>query len=318
MKKQMQGMDESTLALKKAHRNRVIRETMVLYLMLLPLVVLVFIFSYKPMYGILIAFQDYFPGKGIIGEGVKWVGLKHFERFINSYYFWRLIKNTLVMSGMALIFCFPAPIIFAILLNEVAFPRLRKTIQTISYLPHFISTVVVAGMALSFIGSNGLIPNALDAIGIVVKSLNTNAAFYPWMITFLRWWQGFGWASILYLSTITSVDPGLYEAAEIDGASRLQRIWHVTVPALKNLVMMQLIFFAAGILGANSELILLLYNPAVYSTSDVIGTYIYREGLMGGQFSFGTAVSLFMSVIGFAMLYIANKVSAKVAEFSLW
>jgi len=311
-------LDANQATLKRARKRRIIKDNVTFYIMLLPLVVLMFLFDYRPMYGIVIAFQDYLPGKSFFGEGVKWVGLKHFEEFINSFYFWRQIKNTLRMSIMGLVINFPAPIIFALLINEVVFPKTKKTIQTVSYFPHFISSVVVAGMALSFIEDDGLITNIINLFGAGVKGLNTKPAFYPWFIKFIHLWKGFGWGSILYLSTISSIDPGLYQAAEIDGATRLQRIWYITLPELKNLVMMQLIFAISAMLGADSELILLVYNPAVYETTDVISTYVYRVGLLGGGYSFGTATSLFMQVINFILLFIANKVSAKTADFSLW
>ncbi|WP_300807692.1 sugar ABC transporter permease [uncultured Acetatifactor sp.] len=306
------------LELKRAKRRRAIKENATLYLFMLPGIVLLFLFCYRPMYGILIAFQDYLPGKPIIGEGVRWVGLKHIKGFMSSYYFRRLIRNTLVLSVMNLIFVFPVPIIFALVINEIIWPRTKKVIQTITYLPHFISTVVVAGMVTSFLADDGIITLLLKTFGLHVSSMNTNASAFPWIYTFIKVWQSFGWGSILYLSTMSSIDPGLYEAAEIDGASRLKRIRHITLPALMPLIMIQLILFIGSILGNDSNLILLLYSPATYETADVIGTYTYREGLLGGQFSSGTAIGLFMSIIGFILTFISNKISDKTTGFALW
>ncbi len=311
-------MDSNALEMKKAHRRRMIKENLQLYLIMLPVLILIFLFCYKPLYGVLIAFENYLPGSNIIGEGVKWVGLKHFKKFIASYYFARIVKNTLVLSGLVLAFGFWVPIVFALLLNELRSQGLRKVIQTISYLPHFISSVVIAGMVLSFTAESGLITELLNMLGMNISSLNTNKEAFPWVYTITKVWQTFGWSSILYLSTISSIDPGLYEAAEIDGATRWKRIRYITLPELKPIIMIQLIFAIGGIMGSDSDLILLLYNPSIYETADVVGTYVYREGLQGAQFSYGSAVGLFMTGLNFMLVFVANKISDKVAGFSIW
>lgn len=310
--------DNTVLALKKAKRKRVLKENAILYACMLPAIILLFIFCYRPMYGVLIAFQDYIPGRPIIGEGVRWVGFKYIIDFMTSHFFGRIIRNTLVLSLMNLVFVFPVPILFALIINEIVWRRTKRVIQTVTYLPHFISTVVVAGMATSFLANDGIITLLLKSFGLQISELNTSASAFPWIYTFIKVWQSFGWGSILYLSVISSIDPGLYEAAEIDGASRLKRIWHITLPALCPMIMIQLILFVGSILGNDSELILLLYNQATYERADVIGTYLYREGLLGGHFSSGTAVGLFMSLIGFILTFISNKVSDKFTGFSLW
>jgi putative aldouronate transport system permease protein len=210
------------------------------------------------------------------------------------------------------------PIVFALILNEVNNQRFKKTVQTISYMPHFVSSVVVAGMALSFISTDGIFVQILSLVGIHVKSLNVNASAFPWVYTITNIWKSFGWGSILYLSTISSIDPELYEAAEVDGATRLKRMWHVTLPFMVPLIVIQLIFAIGSILSSNTDMILLLYNPAVYSTADVIGTYVYRDGLLGGKFSYGSAVGLLMSIIGFTLVFCTNKVSRKLTDYSLW
>ena len=304
---------------KKQHfLRRDTKDNIQYYLFMLPVIILIIIFFYVPLSGILIAFQDYKPGDPFISKDTVWVGLKHFKTFVESFYFSRIIRNTLFINLLGLLLGFCVPIIFSLLLNEVAFPKLKKVIQTVSYMPHFISTVVVVSMFLGYIGDNGLIPKMLSHFGVTVTSLNTNASFYPWYYTIINIWKGFGWGSILYLSTISSIDPGLYEAAELDGAGRWKKMWYVTLPHMKNLILIQLILNIGSMLGSNTEMILLFYNPSVYSSMDVVGTYVYRDSLLGGQYSFGTACSLMISILSFALMWAANKVSSKVADFSLW
>lgn len=288
------------------------------YLMMLPWIVLIIIFNYVPLFGNILAFQDYKGGTSFIGPDTVWVGLKHFKEFLNSFYFVRIMRNTITLNLINLFMGFWVPIAFALLLNELPFQKLKKTIQTLSYMPYFISSVVVASMFIGYISDNGIIPQFLKLFGVEVKSLNTNASFFPWYYTFINVWKGFGWSSILYLSTITSIDPGLYEAAELDGAGRWKKMWYVTLPEMKPLIVIQLIFAIGGMLGSNTEFMLLMYNSSVYETADVLGTYLYRDGLLGGRFSYGTACNLIMSIIGFTLTYITNKVSDKVADFSLW
>lgn len=270
------------------------------------------------MYGIVIAFQDYLPGSPFIGEGVRWVGLKYFRQFVQGEYFPRFIRNTLVLSSLNLVFGFTAPILFALLMDQIKAVRLKKVIQTASYMPYFISSVVVAGMVISFIDVDGLITRALGVFGMKPQNLRINADAFPWIYTVTNVWKGFGFGSILYFSTISSIDPGQYEAARIDGANRWDQVWHITLPGLRNIIAINLIMAIGGILNANSELILLLYTPATYETADVIGTYTYRMGIQGGQYSYTTAAGLFMSLIGFILTFIANKVSNRMTGYGLW
>jgi putative aldouronate transport system permease protein len=281
--------------------------------------VLLFIFCYIPLYGIIIAFQDYMPGSPFLGPGVKWVGLQHIFRFVNSEYFRRLIRNTLVLSGLNLAFGFTLPILFALLLEQVRVPGCRKFVQTASYLPYFISTVVVAGMVISFIDTNGLITNFLTLFG-GAPSMNyrLSKSGFPALYTITNVWKNFGFGSILYLSTIISIDPGLYESAKIDGANRLQQVIHITLPGIQRIIAINLIMAVGGILATNTDLILLLYHPATYETADVIGTYVYRVGIVEGSYSYSAAVGLFMSVFGFALTYAANRVSNKLTDYGLW
>ena len=285
--------------------------------MIFPLI-MIFLFSYLPMFGIIIAFQDYVAGRPFFGEGVIWVGLKWFREFVDSYYFARILRNTLVLNALNLVMGFWVPIIFALIVNEIRISKFKKFTQTVSYLPHFLSSVVVAGMVVSFIANDGIITLMLRAVGFEAKSLNADPGAFPWIYTLTSIWKSFGWSSIIYLSTITAIDPGLYEAAAVDGAGRFRKIWHVTLPAMLPLIVIQLILSIGNMLSANTDLILLLYNSSTYKTADVIGTYVYRETLMGGKFSYGTASGLLMSILSFALTYIANAVSRKKTDYSMW
>lgn len=298
--------------------RRDLRDNVQYYMMMLPVIALILIFCYFPMFGIVIAFQDYRAGRPFLGDKTVWVGLKWFKEFVSSYYFGRILRNTIYINLLKLLMGFWVPIVFALLLNEVRLPKFKKTIQTLSYMPHFISAVVVAGMLINFIADDGIIPLLLGKIGIQVKSLNTNNSAFPWIYVLTTVWQGFGWSSILYLSTLSAIDPVLYEAADIDGATRMKKIWYVTLPFMLPLIMIQLILQIGNILTANTQLILLMYNSSVYSSMDVIGTYVYRDALKGGRFSYGAACGLLLSVMSFLLVFIANKISAKTTDFSLW
>ena len=304
--------------LAKGLQNRDTRENIQYYLMMIFPLIMIFLFSYLPMFGIIIAFQDYVAGRPFFGEGVIWVGLKWFREFVDSYYFARILRNTLVLNALNLVMGFWVPIIFALIVNEIRISKFKKFTQTVSYLPHFLSSVVVAGMVVSFIANDGIITLMLRAVGFEAKSLNADPGAFPWIYTLTSIWKSFGWSSIIYLSTITAIDPGLYEAAAVDGAGRFRKIWHVTLPAMLPLIVIQSLLSIRTMLSANTDLILLLYNSSTYKTADVIGTYVYRETLMGGKFSYGTASGLLMSILSFALTYIANAVSRKKTDYSMW
>ncbi len=303
---------------KAKYGREVIRENLQLYSLMIPVFILIIIFCYIPMYGIVIAFQDYTPGSPFLGSGVEWVGFKHFANFVQGEYFWRLIKNTLALNLLNLVFGFTIPIAFALLMDQIQALRFKKVIQTLSYMPYFISAVVVAGMVISFIDVNGLITNFLTLFGLEQQNYRINPTAFPIVYTVTNVWKGFGFGSILYFSTISSIDPELYESAKLDGANRWQRVRYITIPGIQNIIAINLIMTIGGILNTNSELILLLYTPAVYDVSDVIGTYTYRLGIQGGQYSYTTAAGLFMSVIGFILTIIANKISNRLTGFGLW
>ena len=297
-----------------------VRENVSLYaIMLIPLA-LILVFCYFPIYGILIAFQEFTPGKQILAfdGSVRWVGLKHIKEFVNSMYFGRIMRNTIWLSLLNLVFGFWVPILFALTVNEIRGTKYKKFVQTSSYMPHFISAVVVAGIVLSFIAPDGIVNNFIALFGGERNAYNVVPSAFPIVYTITNIWKGFGWSSILYLSVISSVDPEQYEAAMIDGANRPQRIWFITLPHIMPTAAILLIFAIGGLLGSNSELILLLYNPATYETADVIGTYLFRVGLLDGKFSFASAVGLFITVINFILLFTANKVSNKLTNFGIW
>ncbi|AEE96864.1 ABC transporter permease [Mahella australiensis] len=287
-----------------------------IYIMAIPVLAYYIIFQYGPMYGLMIAFKDFSPGKGIWGS--PWVGFKHFESFFNGPYAWQLIRNTLLISIYSLLWGFPAPIILALLLNEVRNNTFKRTVQTITYLPHFISLVVVCGLIVDFTASDGVINDIIEMLG----GQRTNFMMKPeWFRTIYIGsgiWQEIGWGSIIYLAAITNIDPQLYEAATIDGASRWRQTFHITIPGITPTIVILLILRLGGLMSVGHEKILLLYNPTTMETADVISTYVYRRGLLDFDYSFSTAVGLFNSLINFGLLVAANAISRKVSETSLW
>jgi putative aldouronate transport system permease protein len=299
-------------------RRDLIQENIQIYSLLLPFLILLFIFCYIPMYGVVIAFQDYIPGDSFIGKGAQWVGFKHIIRFVSGEYFGRILRNTLVLSGLNLIFGFTLPIFFALLLDQIRVLSFRKFVQTASYLPYFISTVIVAGMVISFIDTNGLVTRFLTLFGLPARNYRLIKSAFPAIYTITNVWKSFGFGSILYFATITAIDPQLYESAKMDGANRIQQVLHITLPGIQRIIAINLIMAIGGILGTNTDLILLLYHSATYEVADVIGTYVYRYGIEGGEFSYTTAVGLFMSIFAFALTFTANKISNKLTDFGLW
>lgn len=287
-----------------------------LYLMLLPIVLYYIIFCYYPMYGAQIAFRDYSPKKGITGS--EWVGFKHFVDFFNNIYFGRLIRNTLSINLKNLIIGFPMPIILALMLNEVRCSAFKKVVQTISYLPHFISTVVIAGMILQFTATKGFITQIMTLFGYPEQNMMLNPDFFQNIYVFSDIWQGIGWGSIIYIAAISGISADLYEAAKIDGAGRFKQIWHVTLPGILPTIITMLILRIGNMMSLGFEKIILLYNASIYETSDVISTFVYRMGLVDHDYSFSSAVGLFNSVINLLLLFLANKVSKRVTGHGLW
>lgn len=287
-----------------------------LYLMILPVIIFFLIFMYFPMYGASIAFKNFSPAKGISGS--DWVGLKHFTRFFSSIYFVRVLKNTLIISVASLGFGFPAPIILALLLNEVRTRWFKNTVQTITYLPHFISLVVIIGLLKEFTVSTGLINDILVMFGFErFPLLQKPEAFRTLYIT-SEIWQTIGWNSIIYLAALSGVDEQLYEAARIDGANRWKQTIHITLPSIKSTIMILLILRMGRLFTVGFEKIILMYSPSTYEVADVISSYVYRSGLLDMNYSYSTAVGLFNSIMNFTLLILANWLSKRYARTSLW
>ena len=282
----------------------------------LPLVLYYVVFKYIPLYGLQIAFRDYKVTKGIWGSA--FVGFKHFLEFFDSVYFTRLLGNTLKISIYGLALSFPVPIIFALLLNEFSSSKFVRTIQTLTYLPHFISTVVICGLLVTFCAKDGLINTIITWFGGEPSDLLMRPELFRTIYIASDIWAGFGWGSILYFSALAGTDQAQYEAAYIDGATRFQRMRYVTIPAIMPTIVIQFILKIGGLMSLGSEKILLLYSPLTYETADVISTYVYRKGLLDFDFSYSTAVGLFNSVINLILLVAANKLSKRVGETSLW
>ncbi len=286
------------------------------YFMALPVFIYYIIFHYGPMYGAIIAFKDFSPGKGIVAS--DWVGFKHFIEFFNSYYFVRVLRNTFFINISNLIFGFPAPIILALLLNELRSSRLKKTVQTISYMPHFLSIMVVAGMIIDFTGRNGVFNDIIVSLGGQRSNLMMRSELFRAIFVGSGIWQGVGWGSIIYLAALTGIDPQLYEASVIDGAGRLRQTWHITLPGIRPTIVILLILQLGQMMNVGFEKIILLYNAATYETGDVISSFVYRKGLLEFNYSYSAAVGLFNSVINFTLLICANWMSRKLNETSLW
>lgn len=286
------------------------------YLMALPVVAYYVIFHYGPMYGLQIAFKDFQLSKGIWGS--PWVGFGQFESFFNGIYFWRLIRNTILINAYDLLFGFPAAIVLALLLNEIRNGKFKRFVQTVSYLPHFISIVVVAGMMTDFLSRTGLVNQILGFFGMEPIPFLMDAGWFRFLFVSSGIWQGVGWGSIIYLAAIATIDPTLYEAARIDGAGRWKQTLHVTVPGIMPTIAILLILQMGNMMSVGSEKVLLLYNPLTYSTADVISTYVYRKGILEASYSFTAAVGLFNSFVSFILIVAANGISKRLSENKLW
>ncbi len=302
---------------KKANLARQYWRNRYLVLLLLPALLYFLIFCYGPMYGVQIAFKNFIFRLGILGS--PWVGLENFRLLFSIRSFGEVFRNTIVISIYKLITGFPAPIIFAILLNEIRQVKYKKTVQTISYLPHFVSWVVLGGLFIQFLSpSTGPVNVLLKAMGIEPIYFLADTKWFRSVLVVTSMWKGFGWGSIVYLASITSISPQLYEAAEIDGASRLRKIFSITLPELTPVITIMLIFSVGGIVGDDFDQIFNLYNASVYSVGDVLGTYIYRVGLIDMKYSFSTAVGLFRNVISFALVLLANIAAKRFNEYGIW
>ena len=284
--------------------------------MFLPVLAYFIIFHYWPMYGIIIAFKDFKPMKGIFGS--SWVGLAQFREFVTGPYIWRLIKNTLSINIGMLIFGFPLPIIFALILNECRSVKFRKVVQTITYMPHFVSSVVVCSLMVIFCRTNGIITNILTVFGLPRTNLLSIKEYFQPLYISMNIWQELGWDSIIFFAALTSIDASLYEAATVDGAGRWQQMWHVTLPGIAPTIIILLILRIGNLMSLGWDRIYLLYSEMVYETADVISTYVYRMGLQRMQYSYATAVGLMNSAVNIVLLLSTNALSRRVSESSLW
>ncbi len=286
-----------------------------LYLLLVPVIAYYVIFAYFPLYGALIAFKDYTPG---LGMKSPWVGLKHFVTFFTSPSFGILMRNTLRISLSTLVVTFPAPIILALLFNELRAQRFSKLVQNASYLPHFISLVVVCGIIKDFTSDKGIVTSLLSVFGMPRVSLLNYPKYFVPVYVVSEVWKGVGWGSIIYLAALTSIDASLYEAATIDGAGRFKQLIHVTLPGISSTIIMMLIIRLGNVLTVGYEKLILLYNDATLEVADVISTYVYRKGLLEQNWSYSTAVGLFNSAVSLIMLFATNFISRKVSDYGLW
>lgn len=303
----------------KSFRERVVQDFQrhrFKYLVVVPVIIYLFFFHYKPMYGVIIAFQKYRPSLGIMES--PWVGVDNFIRFFEDPWFWRLIRNTFSISFLMIIFSFPAAILLALLLNEVKVSWFKRTVQTITYMPHFIALVVVCGLINSFCQSKGLFNDIIVFFGGERSNLLANQSlFYP-IYVISGVWQNVGWNSIIYLAALAGIDQEQYEAARIDGAGRIQQIIHITFPGLVPTISMLLVLNMGKVLSVGYEKILLMYQPLTYEVADVISTYVFRKGLVDADYSFSTAVSLFNSVINIIFLLVSNRISKKMGQSGLF
>ena len=287
-----------------------------IYLMVLPVIAFYIIFQYAPMAGVLMAFENYSIKDGIFGS--QWVGLKNFLDFFKSYYFVRLLKNTFLLSFYDLLIGFPAPIIFALLMNELVCAKFKKTVQTISYMPYFISMVVVAGIIIDFFSSTGAMTAFISKLGGPSGNLMGMPKLFRSIFIGTNLWQFLGFGSVIYMAALAGIDPQLYEAATLDGASRLQQIIHITIPSISSTILILLILRLGNLMTVSFEKVILLYSPSTYSVGDVIMSFTYRKGLLESNYGYSTAVGLFNSAMNFILLVLANTLSRKYSETSLF
>ncbi|MFE5323232.1 ABC transporter permease [Paenibacillus sp. NPDC056579] len=284
--------------------------------MILPVIAYYAIFHYAPLYGTLMAFKEYSPAKGIAGS--EWIGLANFKDFFTSFYFWRILKNTVIISLYTLIFEFPAPIILALLLNEVRSKYFKRFAQTVTYMPYFISLVVICGIIVSFTNSGGVINNLFTHFGYDGQAMLQKAELFRPIYVLSEIWQRIGWESIIYIAALTGIDQEQYEAARMDGASRFKMITHITLPGILPTISIMFILRIGNMLNVGFEKIILLYNSLTYDTADVIASFVFRKGLLEFNWSYSTAVGIFNSIVNLTLLIIANRITRKISENSLW
>ena len=314
MKKKKQGVPA---AVKKQSFKAYMKGHYDLYLLLLPAILYTAVFLYIPMYGVLMAFQDYSPVKGIIGS--NFVGLKHFKKFFSTYKAKQIISNTVILSGYSLLASFPFPVILALMLNYCVNRRFGKIVQTVTYMPYFISVMVLVGMMNIFFSTNyGVVNTVLQALGIEPFSFMSSEKSFRHMYVWSGIWQGMGYSSVIYFAALSGIDPTLYEAAELDGASKLQRIRYIDLPSIMPTVIIMLIMSAGNLMSIGFEKAYLMQNDRNSGVSEIIATYVYKVGLIDARYSFSAAINLFNSAINFVILIVINKISRKLSDTSLW
>ncbi len=287
------------------------------YIMLIPGLLFFLVFCYGPMYGLVIAFQDYYPLKGVSQS--EWVGFKHFQKLFTDPFFLSVLKNTLIISFYKILICFPAPIILCLALNEIKNVKFKKFAQSVSYLPHFISWVVVSGIIIEFLSpSRGPINIILQELGIEPVFFVAEPKYFRGVLVLSDLWKSIGWGSIVYLAAVTGVDPTLYEAAEMDGAGRIKKIIHVTLPALVPIITVMFIMESGKVLNDSFEQVYNFLTPSTYEVGDVISTFVYRMGIQKMQYSFTTAVDLFKNVVSFILVMLTNYIARKTNDYALW
>lgn len=318
-------MNNTEAPLKTAvHRSRLKRGNLVrqivkrydLYLMLLLPVAWYLLFHYVPLYGLQIAFKNFNPAKGILGS--EWVGFDHFTRFFDSYYFWRLLWNTLSINLLSLLIAFPIPILLALLVNELRSKAFSKVLQNITYIPHFISVVVIVGILTVMLAPAGPVNMLIQAFGGETIRFMEAAGWFKTIFISSNIWQNMGWQSIIYIAALSGINPQLYEAAKMDGASRLRRIWHVSLPGIVPVIVILLILDVGQFMNIGFEKILLMQNNLNLEASDVISTFVYTTGILKGEYSYTAAIGLFNSVINLTLLLMVNRFARKTSETSLW
>ena len=286
-----------------------------LYILIMPTIILFFVFLYIPMAGLIVGFRKYDVVSGLFGS--EWVGLKYFKQFFNDPYFFRILRNTVVLNFNMLIFTFPAPIILALFINEIRQKKVKRLFQSVSYLPHFIATVVIVGLMKEVLSGQGLVNQILEVFGIERQLFFNDVNWFRPMYIGSSIWEGTGWAAIIYLAALTGINPELYESASIEGANRWQKIRFITIPGLLPTIIILLILRFGSIMSVGIEKVFLMYNPGTYETADVITTYVYRRGILNMDYSYATAVGIFNAVINFCLLLTANKISKKSGN-NLW
>ncbi|MGO4185723.1 protein lplB [Paenibacillus sp. FSL A5-0031] len=308
----------STKQVLRREKIKKYKQYRVLLIMMIPAVVYYILFHYLPMYGVLLAFKDFKITQGIIGS--PWAGLHHFEKIMNDTYFYTVLKNTLIISLSKLVFGFPVPIIFALLLSEISNMKFKRLAQTVSYLPHFISWVVMAGIFFTLFSLDGPINGIVKLLGGDPMLFLADDRYFRTILVATSIFQGFGWGSIIYFAAISSIDPQLYEAAVLDGAGRFKRMFYISIPMLAPVIAIMLILSMSGILDAGFDQIFNMYNVKVYNVSDIIDTYVYRKGLIEMNYSYATAVGLFKSVVALILIVIVNKIVKWIGgkEHAIW